>query len=69
MDEMKIQSNFMKAILSTVISKYLRSKNLDIDVSISEFEMKRDDHSKKTKINVRVEGTCTDEQLTRMINQ
>lgn len=68
MDEMKIKSSFMKALLSTVLCKFLRSKGIDIDISISDFEMSRDDQSKKLKMHVRAEGTCTDEQLTKLIS-
>ena len=66
MDEMKIKTNFMKALLSTVVSKLLRSKGIEIDLSISEFDMK---HGEDGKLNlvVKAEGTCTDEQLTKLV--
>ena len=66
MDEMKIKTNFMKAILSTVICKFLRSKGIEIDISISEFEIIHG-QDEKVHLTVKAEGTCTDEQLTKLV--
>ena len=68
MDEMKIKSSFLKAIVSTLISKFLKSKGIDIDISISEFEMTRTDDSKMLKLTVKAEGTCTDDQLINFVS-
>jgi len=68
MDEMKIKSSFLKAIISTLICKFLKSKGIDIDISISEFEMTRTDDSKMMKLTVKAEGTCTDDQLTKLVS-
>lgn len=68
MDEMKIKSGFMKAIISTVICKFLKSKGIDIDISIAELEMTRTDDSKMLKLTIKAEGTCTDDQLTKLIS-
>lgn len=66
MDEMKIKTNFMKALISTVICKFLRSKGIEIDISISEFEIKHGE-DEKLHLSVRAEGTCTDEQLSKLV--
>ena len=66
MDEMKIKTNFMKALLSTVICKLLRSKGIEIDISISEFEIKHGE-DEKLHLCVKAEGTCTDDQLTKLV--
>lgn len=67
MDEMRINSSFLKAWVSTVLSNVLKSKGLDIDISISKFEMTRDDNTKKLKLNASFEGTATDDQLMKLI--
>ena len=66
MDEMKIKSAFMKALVSTLISKILRSKGIEIDISISEFDMRHGDDG-KLNLAIKAEGTCTDEQLTKLV--
>lgn len=68
MDEMKIKSSFMKALLSTILTNFLRSKGIEIDISIADFEMTRDDNTKQLKMSVRAEGSCTDEELTKLFN-
>ena len=68
MDEMKIKSGFMKAILSTVICRFLKSKGIDIDISIVEFEVTRKDEDKKLKLVLKAEGECTDDQLTNLVS-
>ena len=68
MDEMKIKSGFMKAILSTVICRFLKSKGIDIDISIVEFEVTRKDEDKKLKLVLKAEGECTDDQLTSLVS-
>jgi hypothetical protein len=67
MDEMRIKSSFMKAILSTVAEKFLRSKGIEIDISISDLEVVRDDTTKKLKISVNADAECTDDQLSKLI--
>lgn len=67
MDEMKITTSFAKAFISTLISNILRSNGIDIDISISQLELTRDDTTKKTRILIKAEGNATDEQLTKLI--
>lgn len=69
MDEMRIDTAFAKAIISTVISNVLKSKGIDVDISFSSLEIKRDDSTKETKIKTRLDldGTVTDEQLRKLV--
>lgn len=67
MDEMRIKSSFMKALVSTAVEKFLRSKGIDIDISISNLELVRDDQTKKLKISLNADAECTDDQLSKLI--
>jgi hypothetical protein len=67
MDEMKIKSSFMKALLSSVIAKLLRSKGLAIDICIDQFEMVRSDEDKKLKLTISATGECTDDDLEKLL--
>lgn len=68
MDEMKIKSSFMKALLSSVIAKFLRSKGLAIDICIEKLEMVRTDEDKKLKISLSATGECTDDDLEKLLS-
>lgn len=67
MDEMKIKTSFMKALVSTAISKLIRSKGMEIDISISEFELTHDNND-KLKLAIKAEGSCTEDQLLKLVN-
>lgn len=69
MDEMRIDTAFAKAIISTVISNVLKSKGIDVDISFSSLEVTRDDNTKEMKIKTRLalDGTVTDEQLRKLV--
>ena len=66
-DEMKIKSSFMKSLISSAVSKILRSKGIEIDISILEFELHRDDDTKRLKASVKADVECTDDQLSKLI--
>lgn len=68
MDEMIMDTAFAKAMISTVISNVLKSKGIDVDISFSSLEIKRDDSTKETKIKTKLDldGVITDEQIRKL---
>ena len=67
MDQMLVNTSFMKALISSAISKILRSNGIDVDLTISKLEITHPENG-KTKLVLSAEGTCTDEALTKMLS-
>lgn len=64
MDEMKIKSSFLKAIISTTINHYLRKNGLEgLGIHLENFEMYRGENEKHFVFNVELAGTCSDEMV------
>lgn len=62
MDEMKIKSSFLKAIISTAINGNLRKNGLeDFTIHIGNLEIYRDDNEKRFMFNIELAGNCSDE--------
>lgn len=61
MDEMKIKSPFLKAIISTTINHYLRKNGLDgLEIHVGDLEIHRDDNEKLSVFSIELAGNCTD---------
>lgn len=64
MDEMKIKSSFLKAIISTTINHYLRKNGLEgLEIHIGNLEICRDNNEKHFVFNIELAGNCSDEMV------
>ena len=64
-DEMKAMTKWLKAFLSTLISRFLRKKGMDIDIVLNRVNIT---HAEGGKINVdlSVSGSCTEDELMKL---
>lgn len=61
MDEMKIKSSFLKAIISTTINHYIRKNGLEgLEIHVNNLEIYRDDNEKRSVFNIELAGNCSD---------
>jgi len=61
MDEMRIKSSFLKAVISTTINHYLRKNGLDgLEIHIGNLEIYRDVEKQCYAFNIELAGNCSD---------
>lgn len=69
-DMILINTKIGKALVSTIISRFLRSKGIDVNISLMNFNLERSEDNKGWIVNMSAtaDGTITDELVNNIMN-
>lgn len=67
-DMILLNTKFGKALVSTIISRFLRSKGIDINVSLMKFNLERSEKGWDVNVSATADGTITDELVNNIMN-